>query len=119
MYSKFVELLQIKGVKAADVSRATGISATVFSEWKKGKSQPKTDKLQKIADYFGVPLTYFTGGSESEDAPVYLDSETKEFIDFLRKRPEMRVLFKASQDATKEDIEMTVNILEKFKKGSE
>lgn len=117
MYDKFVERLQIKGVKVADVARATNINPTLFSEWKKGKSNPKIDKLQKIADYFGVPLSYFTGGDDSENPPVYLDDETRAAVDMLRKRPEMRILFKASENATKEDILMTADILEKFKKG--
>ena len=44
MYEIFEKLLNEKGVKAADVTRATGVSSTVFSEWKKGKSTPKADK---------------------------------------------------------------------------
>lgn len=69
MYEKFSELLQRKNVKAADVSRGTGIKQTVFSEWKKGKSTPKIDKLQKIADYFGVPIEYFIG-KKNDDKPA-------------------------------------------------
>ena len=118
MYEKFSELLQNSGLSAAAVSRGTGISQTVFSEWKKGKSQPKVDKLQKIADFFGVPLSYFTGEQNAENDPVYLDEETRELLDTLRKRPEMKTLFKVSRDASKEDVEMAVDIIEKFKKGS-
>ena len=69
MYEKFSELLQHKNVKAADVSRGTGIKQTVFSEWKKGKSTPKIDKLQKIADYFGVSIDYFIG-KKNDDKPA-------------------------------------------------
>ena len=67
MYKKFSELLQSKHLRAADVARGTGLSQTVFSEWKKGKSKPKTDKLQKIAAYFDVPLEYFTDDAEVQD----------------------------------------------------
>lgn len=52
MYEKFSKLLQDYGVSAYKVSKETGISQSVFSEWKRGKSQPKLDKLQKIADFF-------------------------------------------------------------------
>lgn len=118
MYEKFSRLLQDYNVTAYKVSKETGISQQTLSDWKNGKSQPKTDKLQKIADYFGVPLTYFTGDGNAENDPVYLDDETRELIDTLRKRPEMRTLFKVSQNASKEDVEMAVDIIEKFKKGS-
>ena len=54
MYERYVELLNEKGVKNIDVSRATGIPASTFSDWKKGKSSPKREKLEKIAEFFGV-----------------------------------------------------------------
>ena len=56
-------LLQ-SGKKAIDVARATGISPTTFSDWKSGKSAPKQDKIQKIADYFGVTIKYLMTGKE-------------------------------------------------------
>lgn len=67
MYEIFEQLLKQHGYKAADVARATGISQTVFSEWKKGKSSPKTDKLQLIADFFGVRLEYLSSGKKNEE----------------------------------------------------
>jgi len=59
MYQKYV-LLRNKG-KASDyrVSKDTGITKSTFADWKSGRSTPKLDKLQKLADYFGVPITYF------------------------------------------------------------
>lgn len=51
----------MNGVKSADVARATGISNMTFSDWKKGKSTPKMDKIQKIAKYFGVTTDYMMG----------------------------------------------------------
>ena len=62
MYDIFVQLLEQSGKKASDVSKATGIPSSTFSDWKKGKSSPKTEKLQKIADYFGVSVKYLMTG---------------------------------------------------------
>lgn len=64
MYEKFEELLEIKGYTAADVTRLTGISSTVFSEWKKGKSTPKTDKLILIARCLGTTVEYLMTGEK-------------------------------------------------------
>lgn len=55
-YVKFRRLLAKKGVTAADVSRATGITQSTFTNWKQGKSCPKVDKLIRIARYFDIPL---------------------------------------------------------------
>lgn len=79
MYEIFEQLLKEKGIKAADVTRATGISSTVFSEWKKGKSTPKADKRKKIAEYFGVSLEYLDTGKEPQLDYIYTD-ENAEFL---------------------------------------
>lgn len=67
MYEVFARLLQEKGLKAADVTRATGIKSPVFSEWKKGKSRPNTEKLIKIAEFLGVSVEYLMTGKEKEE----------------------------------------------------
>ena len=59
MYEKFVRLLDERGITAYRVAKDTGLSSTLFSEWKSGKSKPKADKLKILADYFGVSIDYF------------------------------------------------------------
>lgn len=66
MYEIFVKLLEKYGVTAYKVSKATGIAGSTFSDWKSGRSTPKQDKLQKIADYFGVTVDYLMTGKEDE-----------------------------------------------------
>lgn len=36
-----------------------GISQSVLSDWKRGRSNVKIDKLKILADYFGVSIEYF------------------------------------------------------------
>ena len=59
MYKRYVELRDKKGVTDYKVSLETGIPKSTFSEWKSGRSNPKIEKLKKIADYFGVTVDYF------------------------------------------------------------
>lgn len=66
MYEVYQKLLDEKGLKNADTARATGISNMTLSDWKRGKSVPKSDKMQKIADYFGVSVEYLTKVEESK-----------------------------------------------------
>lgn len=66
MYEIFSELLQKYGVTPYKVSKETGVSQSTLSDWKRGISTPKPDKLQKIADYFGVSLTYLLTGNTTE-----------------------------------------------------
>lgn len=65
-YSIFEKLCKERGVNASKVSSATGIATSTFSAWKKGDYTPKTQKLKKIADYFGVSLQYLMTGYAEE-----------------------------------------------------
>lgn len=59
MYEKFKELLNENNKTTYQVSKDTGINQNVFSNWKAGRSTPKTDKLKILAKYFGVSIEYF------------------------------------------------------------
>lgn len=67
MYEIYCKLRDERGVKDADIVKETGITKSTFSDWKTGRSKPKNDKLQKIADYFGVTLDYLTTGKEEPE----------------------------------------------------
>jgi transcriptional regulator with XRE-family HTH domain len=79
MYEIYQKLLDMNGVKSADVARATGISNMTFSDWKKGKSTPKMDKIEKIAKYFGVTTDYMMG-KKSEVPSLSMADEHFELI---------------------------------------
>lgn len=78
MYEIFEKLLKEKNVKVADVTRATGIASSTFTDWKKGRYTPKQDKLQKIADYFGVTIDYLMNGEEKEWTPTLTEKDEKD-----------------------------------------
>ncbi|MDL2276593.1 helix-turn-helix domain-containing protein [Breznakia sp. OttesenSCG-928-G09] len=59
LYKKFLKLLKKKNVTVYQLSKDTGISQSTLSDWKRGVSTPKIDKLQILANYFGVPIEYF------------------------------------------------------------
>lgn len=64
MYEKFSHLLEKTNKTAYKVSKDTGIAQSVLSDWKRGISNPKADKLKRLADYFGVSIEYFLEGGE-------------------------------------------------------
>lgn len=113
MYRVFEELMKEKGVKIPDVARATGINTSTLYEWKGGKYTPKTDKLAKIAEYFGVPLDRFTRAVESEG--YYIDPETAAYAQKLADDKAFRVLYDAAAGATPEDLERAAAFLRMLK----
>lgn len=78
MYEIFEKLLKEKNLKGADVTRATGIASSTLTDWKKGRSKPKQDKLQKIADFLGVSLEYLTTGKEKDWQPTLTEKDEKD-----------------------------------------
>lgn len=71
MYEIFEKLLHERGITAYRVAKDTGITTATLTSWKQGKYTPKREKLQKIADYFGVSVDYLMTGKEEvrEKAP--------------------------------------------------
>ncbi|HCT63894.1 MAG TPA: XRE family transcriptional regulator [Lachnospiraceae bacterium] len=59
MYNKYTMLRDKNNVTDYQVSKATGINSSMFTHWKNKVYTPKVDKLQAIANYFNVPITYF------------------------------------------------------------
>jgi repressor LexA len=61
-YQNFENLLKLHQTTVYRVAKATGISATTFTDWKNGRSAPKADKLKRIAAFFGISLDELLGG---------------------------------------------------------
>ena len=84
MYEIFEKLLKEHGVTAYRVAKETGVTTATLTSWKQGKYTPKPEKMQKIADYFGVSLTYLmTGKEETEKEPKLKPKDQKDIKEIL------------------------------------
>lgn len=118
MYEIFQQLLDKNNVKAFDVSKATGISTSTLTDWKKGRSVPKQDKMQKIADYFGVTINYLMTGEEKESGEVYyLNDETREIAQEIFENPNLRSLFDMSRKMSPERLKAHIEFMKNLQKS--
>lgn len=112
MYEIFAKLLEERGVTAYKVSKATGIAGSTFSDWKSGRSTPKQDKLQKIADYFGVSVDFLITGKEetavAQETHVDLKAEFNR-IKKLLESGENAPLYFDGQPADQESINLLLD----------
>ena len=94
MYERFVDLLESRGVKPADITRETGIKSTVFSEWKKGKSTPNADKLVKIARFLDTTVEYLVTGEDplpaAEQPTAQLSEDEQKLLGLYRRMDPIR-----------------------------
>lgn len=83
------------------------------------------DVLEPLAKALNTTPAYLMGWQEphqqnesiisDQTEGYYVDPETAEFAEYLRTRPEMRILFSASRGISKEDMEKAVEYIELLK----
>lgn len=109
LYSRILDLCEEKGVSVFRMCKETGISQGNITDLKMGRSSTLSAKnMKKIADYFGTSVDRLMG---KEDL-VNNDDELTKYLESLKNRPEMRMLFSLADSATKEDVEKAVKIIE-------
>jgi len=112
--NKIAQIMKEKGIRQVDLANAIGISQFVVSHWLTGTSTTYMLYLDKIAKYFDVSMDYLVGNKPSGAE----DSDINDYLDELKNRGEMRMLFKAAKGATKDDVEKAVQIIEVLKDKS-
>ena len=70
MYERYKKLLDEKGLKNSDVSRGANVSNMTLSDWKNGKTIPKTSTMKKIAEFLDVSVDYLTCGKEVNNKEI-------------------------------------------------
>lgn len=81
-FTKYLELCTKENSSANAVAKKIGIRSSTVTNWKQGGT-PQPHTLKKIADYFGVPVSYFSEETpETEKSPAP-DKETEEFARYF------------------------------------
>lgn len=106
--------LAINNKTQADIVSDLKITASTVSDWANAKKYPRVDKMQMLADYFGILKSDLT--EEHATSKLTDDVELQEYLEELKNRSEMRMLFSLAKSATKEDVEKAVRIIEALQK---
>lgn len=112
-WEKFVSVCNEKGVSPTAVVTALHISVGSITKWKNGTT-PNDTTIRKIADYFGISPNFFTKKDDISND----NTELSDYLEELKNRPEMRMLFSLAKGATKEDVEQAVAIIEALRKNN-
>ena len=64
IYERIESLRKSKGLSQGKLEKQLGFSNGSISKWK--NSTPKVERLQKLADFFGVSVEYLMTGKEGE-----------------------------------------------------
>lgn len=113
MAENIQRLMDSRGIDRNKICADLGFKYTTFTDWVKGNTYPRIDKIEMMANYFGVPKSQLVE-KYNEDG-YYSDTEAAEFAEYLRTRPGARMLFSAAKDITKEEMEEAVKYIEFLK----
>lgn len=62
------ELMQKQDINQVELSKIVGVSESAVGKWLLKKMLPRMGMIQKLADYFGVPTSFFL-----EEHPSYMN----------------------------------------------
>ena len=78
-FDNFKMLCDKKGISVSKAAEEIGFNKATVTWWKKEKLTPRSENLQKIANYFGVSTEYLLTGKE-KTATITDDSLSAEFM---------------------------------------
>ena len=96
------ELRKKKGIQQKELALDIGVSRPTVSEWESNKKDPSGERLQKLAEYFGV------------DELVILGTGVVDLTDEISNVPktiESRIVSEGMDKMTKEQREQVLNVL--------
>ena len=72
--------MERSGKMQKDLAEVAGVSAATFNEWLKAKKYPRIDKIDKLADYFGILKSDLIEEKSIENSPVEMAERHVEMI---------------------------------------
>ena len=108
LYERLSSLCDKNGITAYRMCKDLNMQPAVMTDLKSGrKKSVNASTANKLANYFHVSVSYLLGEDENEDT-----DELNEYLEQLKNRTELRMLFSLANGASKEDVEKAVKIIE-------
>jgi len=89
------------GLSQTKAAKQLGIPLGTLASYEIGRREPNTEMLGRLADFYGVTVDYLLGRDDTYTPPL---------------TPGQQLLFRASVNASEEEIEQAIKILEALRK---
>lgn len=81
-YDKFLELCNQKNKTPSVVADELGFARSSITKWKSGATL-RSANLKRVADYFGVPVSYFSEEDQEAEKSPAPNKETEDFARYF------------------------------------
>lgn len=114
------EARKAAGLTQVELAKKTKLSRSYIGDIEKDRYNPSVSTLQLIADATNSSLgallpTENSPDSSQESGGYYSDPEVVQMAEELRTDPDKRILFDATKDLSKDDIDTVLKIIEGLK----
>lgn len=89
LYDRVKELCSERGISIRQLEIRLGIGNGIIARWK--TSIPNSERLDKVADFFGVSTDYLLGKKPKEDFITFYDKDVARMAQEIKDRPELIV----------------------------
>jgi transcriptional regulator with XRE-family HTH domain len=117
LMNKIKKLRHEKGVNQVDLAKHLGLKQQTISSYENGNSKPDIETLEKMAKFFDVSIDYLVGRSDVRDPAEKIAKAVADepdlmlFWEEMRKRRELKLLFKQIRDLPPEHIKRIIRII--------
>ena len=105
--SNLKRYMELKGKSRNDISEALGISYFTVSDWVNGKKYPRMDKVEMLANYFGI--------QKSDLIEIKVGKNPPEKIELSEGEKMWLELYHRVSDETRDVL---INMMDSFDKAS-
>lgn len=105
----------LRNMSMRDLGNRSGVAVTTISAYENGGKTPSPETVVALAKTLGIPTSELIP-DEDANKNILDDFDMNGYLDELRGRPELRTLFSLSKNATKDDVDQALAIIDTLKK---
>ena len=98
--TKLRNLRVSRGMTQYDLAKAIGTSQSSITSWEQNRREPDFKTIQKLADYFCVPMSSLLPSGEYED-----DEFVNNLAESMHLNPKLRLLFDRTKNFGESDLD--------------
>lgn len=108
--------LSMNDMSQKDLADKLDVQESTVSMWCNGSRVPPMKRIAQIAETLNITTSDLVTNEESNDNSYYLNDDTREMARFMFDNPEYKVLFDATRNVKKEDIEFVKEMIDRLNK---